>query len=202
MTVYVVRPGDNLFRIAVRHGTTLEEVARLNPHIEDLARIFPGMAVNLPGDGPVKRENEVGGEIPWFQIAREELALGVAEIRGDADNPRIIEYHATCTLRATNDETAWCSSFVNWCVIQAGLKGTNSAAARSWLPWEGGRAVPAPTLGCITVLSRGKPWQGHVGFFVSETDSHVTLLGGNQSNAVSEAAYAKSRVLSYIVPRT
>lgn len=202
MSVYVVRPGDNLFRIALRHGTNLDEVARLNPHIEDLDLIFPGMAVNLPGEQPVMRENPVGGEIPWFQIAREELALGVAEVRGAIDNPRIIEYHATCSLRATNDETAWCSSFVNWCVIQAGFRGTNSAAARSWLQWDGGQVVQAPTLGCITVLSRGRPWQGHVGFHVSETESRVTLLGGNQGNAVSQASFAKNRVLAYIVPKT
>ncbi len=62
--------------------------------------------------------------------------------------------------------------------------------------------MPAPTLGCITVLSRGEPWQGHVGFFVSETHSHVTLLGGNQGNAVSKAAYTKSRVVGHIVPRS
>lgn len=46
---------------------------------------------------------------------------GQHEISGSKDNPKIIEYHQACTLQATDDETPWCSSFVNWCYIIAGL---------------------------------------------------------------------------------
>ena len=52
----------------------------------------------------------------WMQIAEFERALGVAEIAGKEQNPRILEYHASCNWKnnrlATKDETSWCSSFV------------------------------------------------------------------------------------------
>lgn len=46
---------------------------------------------------------------------------GTKEISGDKDNPKIVEYHQSCTLQANDDETAWCSAFVNWCYIIAGM---------------------------------------------------------------------------------
>ena len=47
--------------------------------------------------------------------------FGVTEIPGIKNNPKVVEYHQACTLQASNDETAWCSSFVNWCFIIAGI---------------------------------------------------------------------------------
>lgn len=133
----------------------------------------------------------------WLEAALLELGDAVREVPGDKDNPRIVEYHATTTLRATDDETPWCSSFVNWCVIQAGLRGTNSAMARSWLKW--GREC-GPTLGAVVVLSRGEPPAGHVGFFVGQRWGRVFVIGGNQGNAVSVARYPADRVLGYRWP--
>ena len=45
----------------------------------------------------------------------------VAEISGSKHNPKIVEYAQSCTLQAQDDETAWCSSFVNWCLIIAAI---------------------------------------------------------------------------------
>jgi len=86
-------------------------------------------------------------------------------------------------------------------MTQAGRKGTNDAAARSWLDWRSGSKITSPKLGCVAVFARGtNPWQGHVGFFAGEDDSHVQLLGGNQSDAISMAAQQKSRLLAYLWP--
>ncbi len=66
---------------------------------------------------------------------------GVEELPGAAHNPRILEYHRTTTLghgAASKDETPWCSSFVNFCMVMSGFRGTNSASARSWLKWGSG----------------------------------------------------------------
>ena len=203
MAVYVVRPGDSLGGIAKRHGTTVKQILALNRQITNPDMIAVGLALNLPGDGVVPRSNPVGGEAPWYQVALEELAHGVVEVEGEANNPRILEYHATCDLQATNDETAWCSAFVNWCMIQAGRTGTNDAAARSWLQWKSGSKIASPKLGCVAVFARGtKPWEGHVGFFASEDDGYVQVLGGNQGNAVSVAPRAKSKLLAYLWPKT
>lgn len=54
-----------------------------------------------------------------YQIAKTQK--GVKEISGQVDNPKIVEYHQACTLQATDDETAWCSSFANWAYILAGI---------------------------------------------------------------------------------
>ena len=50
-----------------------------------------------------------------------ETQKGVKEIPGSVDNPKIVEYAQSCTLQAQEDETAWCSSFVNWCVLIAAI---------------------------------------------------------------------------------
>ena len=44
---YVVRPGDTLSGIAVRHGTTWRELLRLNPQISDPNRIRAGTTIRL-----------------------------------------------------------------------------------------------------------------------------------------------------------
>ncbi len=46
---------------------------------------------------------------------------GNKEIPGVKHSPRIVEYHQACTLQATSDEIAWCSSFVNWSYLIAGI---------------------------------------------------------------------------------
>lgn len=132
-----------------------------------------------------------------YEIARKEL--GVQEIPGKNNNPRIIEYHSTCTLKATNDETPWCSAFVNWSVIMGGGVGTNNAMARSWLLW--GEKITDPEVGDIVVLRRGSDGiSGHVGFVAEKpkiTDLYLKVYGGNQQDAVCVAKYFKSGLLGY-----
>lgn len=136
-------------------------------------------------------------EPKWLQIARGEN--GQKEISGGGHNSRILEYHATTTLKATDDETPWCSAFVNFCITRTGLVGTDSAVARSWLGW--GEALVTPTVGCVAVFKRpGAPWAGHVGFYISETDTHVKVLGGNQNDGVCIAGFLKRDLLGYRLP--
>ena len=139
--------------------------------------------------------------LPWIAVAEKEL--GVKEFPGDADNPRIITYHSATSYGSTEDETPWCSAFVNWCMKEVGVEGTHNAAARSWLHW--GKALAQPEPGAITILWRGSPsgWQGHVGFYMGEHESnpnYIMLLGGNQGDSVCLAAYDKKRVLGFRLP--
>ena len=122
--------------------------------------------------------------------------LGTKEIPGPIHNEDIIEFHATTTLKATTDEISWCSSFVNWCVTKAGARGTNSAAARSWLNW--GVVTKEPLEGDIVIFSRGKnPSSGHVGFFVKKEAGLIHVLGGNQSDQVKISKYKEADLLGY-----
>ena len=126
--------------------------------------------------------------------------VGVAQFPVGQSNPRIAEYHAGTNLCGYDDKAPWCSSFVNWCLGQAGIAGTGSALARSWLEW--GRPLSGPEPGCIVVLRRGDPdgWQGHVGFFLRGDDRHIHLLGGNQLQQVREHFYPVASVLGYRWP--
>lgn len=145
-----------------------------------------------------QEEDRTPTEPLWLQVARGEL--GQAEFRGPTNNPRIEEYHATTRAGRADDEVPWCSSFVNWCLLRAGITGTRSKAARSWEMW--GVELGAPRVGAIAVFSRGSnPAHGHVGFWVGEGGGQVRVLGGNQGNRVSVQSYPKSRLLTLRWPR-
>lgn len=130
---------------------------------------------------------------PWMDVARKEL--GQEELVGSEHNPQILAYFSSTTLRASTDETPWCSAFVNWCLKQVGIQGTSSAAARSWIHW--GKPC-TPTVGAITVISTAEAVDRsfsssgcHVGFLLEDTSSHIVLLGGNQRNMVKKSKYPK-----------
>lgn len=131
-----------------------------------------------------------------MDIARREI--GTTEVPGAGNNPRIIEYHSSCDLRATEDSVAWCSAFVNWCMMKAGIPRTKSAAARSWLNY--GRAIDVPQVGCIVIFRRGDPPAGHVAFVESVEGEYLLCLGGNQGDTVKCARFPKKDVLGYRMP--
>ncbi|MGE0764903.1 MAG: TIGR02594 family protein [Hyphomicrobiaceae bacterium] len=134
----------------------------------------------------------------WLDHAWAEL--GQREIAGNASNPRVADYIRRVGHPAlADDATPWCAAFVGACLERAGIAGTGSLRARSYLAW--GAASEEPVLGAIAVLSRGgHPAQGHVGFLVGTTDERVVLLGGNQSDAVTVEGFARSRLLGIRVP--
>lgn len=128
---------------------------------------------------------------------------GLKEIAGRDHEPIIQAMHASVGLPDEPDETAWCSSVVNWVAKQAGIIGTGSAAARSWLSWSSSRPIELSEAlpGDVVVFWRESPtsWKGHVGLFVglgTEADT-ILVLGGNQSNGttLSIEAYPVSRLI-------
>lgn len=132
----------------------------------------------------------------WMDVAGHEI--GVKEVPGDGDNPRVIEYHelGADKLRAQSDSVPWCAAFVGWVLAKSGIKGTGFANARSYLSW--GEGLPSPRPGCVVVMKRGNSsWQGHVGFLVSSNALYVTVLGGNQGDAVSIAKFPRWSVIGY-----
>lgn len=159
--------------------------------------MFGGYLKAVAGGFPSPDNNETP-----LAVARAELARGVREIAGSSDNPRIVMYHGTTHGGRAPDETAWCSSFVNYCVEQAGYVGTNSKWAMSWHDSNWGTTVTSdPREGDLAVFkrrkgsSRGEVSGGHVGFLLEDTGDQIRLLGGNQGNAVSIKNYPKDGVL-------
>ncbi len=132
----------------------------------------------------------------WMIIAAQEK--GVSEIVGLEANKRIVEYASETSLHATSDEVPWCSSFVNWCMKKSLIKGTNSAAARSWLEWG---YKCEPRTGCVVVLQRGNDGiSGHVGFLVEHDQAFVHLLGGNQGDSVCVQKFPRHKVIDFRWP--
>lgn len=134
----------------------------------------------------------------WLDVAEKEL--GVHELSGKEENSkRILEYASCTSLKAKDDETAWCSAFVNWCFTQVRITPTNSAAARSWLTW--GETLKEPRVGCVVVLRRGAPPSGHVGFVIGFDATTLSVLGGNQGDKVKISHYRRQDVLGYRWPK-
>lgn len=148
----------------------------------------------------------------WMKIAEQELARNVKEIPRAGNNLRILEYHRTCKLRPGKwgqgqDETDWCSSFVNWVMLQWGCIGSQLPNARSWLNWG---VACQQQYGAITVLRN----PNHVGFLYNiGPGNKIALLGGNQSlqelseyqslpkhNCVCIKSYPLVRVAAYRWP--
>jgi len=172
---------------------------------------FPGLDTASPGyienyainkltggqsQDPSNNTQGVGmetGNAPWMGIAKIELASHISEVSNLA---RINEYLKTVGLNH-GDETAWCSAFVNWIMGHAGIKGSGSGLARSWLNWG---VSTKERYGAIVVFSRGSG--GHVGFFTGRDEKgRILLLGGNQSDAVTISHRTDNLVLGYRWPK-
>ena len=126
--------------------------------------------------------------------------IGIKEIKGNDHHQRILQYAKDSFFNwIVDDETAWCSIFLNWAAKQAGLETSKSAAARSWL--HVGHEVNNPEPGDIVIFWREhiNSHLGHVGIYLGFSIDHsrIYVLGGNQGDAVSISAYPTERVLSY-----
>lgn len=124
--------------------------------------------------------------------------LGTTELKGSADNPKIMEMYRTVGHDwVEHDETAWCAAFVGHCLEKAGFTSTRKLNARSYLSW--GEKVAGPDQakeGDIVIFTRGaNTGQGHVAFFLRAVGAQIEVLGGNQSDAVTVARYPRSRLL-------
>ena len=199
-SIYRVRSRDSIAEVAQFHGTTVPQLYDLNRELDPDIPLFAGQVINVPDvdepGEPIHLSLSSGDGPAWYRIAMREMETGVDELKGPEHNPRIIEYHAATSLRATDDETPWCSSFVNWCMMKAGVPRTENARARSWLHW--GVSIDEPTLGCVVVFSRpATPTSGHVAFFKERLGERLLVLGGNQSDQVNLASYPMERLLGF-----
>ena len=122
--------------------------------------------------------------------------IGQTEISGAMNNPKIVQMAEIYGI--SNDDVPWCSSFVAYCVKSSGLSIKNtSSMARSWLNW--GIQTIEPKKGDICVLWRIAPDSiyGHVGIVDDVGAGYVSLISGNDNNAVRISSYDSSKVLGY-----
>lgn len=131
--------------------------------------------------------------IPWLHLAAKKR--GLHETR----NHSILAKFLRSDGKTLGDprRLPWCGDFVETCIALALADEplpTNPYLARNWLSF--GDSIK-PTLGAVLVFWRGKRSgiSGHVGFAVGRSKSHLYVLGGNQSNAVTVAPLSKHRLL-------
>jgi uncharacterized YkwD family protein/spore coat assembly protein SafA len=59
-TTYTVKPGDTMWKIAVKYQVGLSEIKAANPQIKNYALIYPGQKLSIPNAADVQaQENEV-----------------------------------------------------------------------------------------------------------------------------------------------
>ena len=102
--------------------------------------------------------------------------------------------------------TEWCAAFVNMILLENDLPTSESVSsfplmARSFVTY--GQEVTTPEKGDILVFERGEAgWQGHVGFYVSQTKDVSTgkiwynVIGGNQNDSVSIQKYPADKLIT------
>lgn len=132
--------------------------------------------------------------------------IGIKETAGATSTPLVLAMLRLDNGWVEDDQTAWCSAFVNFICFLLGAPRSRSLAARSWLLV--GASIPlsdAKVGSDVVVLTRGTGKQpgadviaapGHVGFYAGQDATSVFLLAGNQGDAVSIAPFPKSRILS------
>lgn len=142
----------------------------------------------------------------WLEHAYKDK--GVCEVRG-GENPRIIEMDSHTTLKAKEDEIAWCSSAMCAWMEECGIESTKSAAAISWATW--GQKLATPQEGCVCVIRQkrkgadvatGSTSGNHVGLWLGEDANYIYLWGGNQSDQVKRSSFGKGsyEVVAYRWP--
>lgn len=143
-----------------------------------------------------------------MQITGYDLAqryVGLREVAGTAAHPAILAMLRLDAAEIADDETPWCSAFVNHIAWLLRLPRSKSLRARSWLTVGVPVGIGEATSGFdVVVLNRatGSPepildGPGHVGWFASldRLEGRVYVLGGNQGDAVSVAPFPASRIL-------
>ena len=181
--IFASRP--KLLTAGINVGDLLKAVqdgldAGLQAAVTLLQKVEPDLVVGPP--------EATDSGLPWMLKAQGELAKN---IHGDATNPEIKKYFTDTTLVQAPDDAAWCAAFVSWCIKELGgttKPVTYSARAADWL--NNGENIPGPAFGAVAVL---KPLvsgsSGHVGFVTTWDQTKVTLLGGNQGDAVCEKEF-------------
>ena len=164
--------------------------------IGSIAKSIPIGGGKTAGPVPQQAVKQAAASMSPFQFAETMLGMGERPNR-----QAIQDYLKTGGANLDPATTAWCAAFVNASLGQAGMKGTGSNMARSFLNY--GQPVNEPQQGDLAIFTRGDPNGpfGHVGFFAGyNPDGTIKVLGGNQGDAVSYASYSKDRLLGFRRP--
>ena len=159
-------------------------------------KLFGAAAITAPKAKPLD------GEPAWLTEAR--TLLGVREVPGPGNNPVIMSWAGGLDQWYPGDDTAWCGLFVAHCMSVGAPnepQDFNRLSARAWSNF-GEECDEA--LGAVCRLWRThktESWHGHVFLVTGQSSDSIRGIGGNQSDAVSELWFPRSRVLGFCRPK-
>lgn len=133
----------------------------------------------------------------WLIAARADI--GLREVPGKATAPKIAMWLKQLGAFWADDATPWCGVAAAAWMRTAGVAPLPKHwyRARAWLDW--GMALRTPVRGCVVVFER--PGGGHVGLVDGRDQfGRLLVIGGNQGDSVSIAAFTTDRVLGYRWP--
>jgi uncharacterized protein (TIGR02594 family) len=132
-------------------------------------------------------------ELDAFDLAQR--FVGVKETPGVHSTPVVLAMLRLDDKWPTDDAVPWCSAFVNAICWLMRLPRSKSLAAKSWLAVGVGIPLDQARPGYdIVVLTRNGG--GHVGFYAGMAGpDHVLILGGNQRDTVSVAAFPIDQIV-------
>lgn len=226
---HTVAKGETLGAIGKKYGVSYQSIAALNG-LQSPFTIYAGQSLlisNVPANSKVAlgasstkvTETEThhsstaanhpqiavasSSRAPWLAYAERERTLGIHRGGGQESNQHIREYATATTMGRTNDASyAYCATFANWCLTNAGFAGTRSASAISFRNWGKSTKQNRPAFGALALIKF--PAGGHHVTFVigKASGNRIATLGGNQGNnhAVSQSAVPAAWVVAYRFP--
>ncbi len=165
-----------------------------------MARPYPGpatfQALWSPGAKRAPAAVPSGGDPAWLTEARS--LLGTRETPGPGSNPVIMQMARNLDQWYPGDDLPWCGLFVAHCMAAGAPhepQDFNRLGARAWL----GYGEPCgEMLGAVAVFWRThktRSVNGHVGLLTGVNAEAVRVIGGNQSDMVSELWLPRQRLL-------
>jgi uncharacterized protein (TIGR02594 family) len=144
-------------------------------------------------DTPIKPPTVAIDAAPWMAEARRVMGL-----HEQTHKKSLWDWMKSDGGKTVGDpaQVPWCGDFVQTAIALSMPEEpipANPYLAANWTKF----GIPCtPQHGAVLVFWRGSPesWKGHVGFYTGETATHFRVLGGNQSDRVSEVLIAKNRI--------
>ena len=170
--------GDTLSQIALRAGTTIQQIQALNPQITNPNMIFAGDTLSVSGHAPVGQGQGAATAVGTGAVEGPGLALEGANAAAIAEqfigrNAGELKYSDELPMESWVPNNVNCANFVSACLQQAGLINSGQASASvatlsSNLRADGWQA---------TSLADARP-----GDVVLMGSQHVVLFAGMDAN--------------------
>lgn len=164
--------------------------------------LFYDQLVREDKQDPGAEEDEVpvdsSAKIPWMDIAEGEAKRWKGKT--EAEIGKTINYHQEVGIKLSDlsgTDHAWCASFVNYCLKQAGYAMTaNPCRARAISGDSNFDEIDKPVYGAIALIGTH-----HIGFVSGKdsTSKKSILLGGNQSDQINFTVFKEST--RYFLPK-